>query len=149
MLAQACGAAVIDAGARVVCGGLGGIMEAAARGAHESIHYVEGSTIGILPGDDPATANPWIDVPIATGLGRARNFIVAHADAVVAIGGGAGTLSEIAHAWQLQRPIAALGASGWAGQLAGQALDDRHDSAIERLPDVAALLRWLEDLNPP
>ncbi|MEZ4462369.1 MAG: acyl-CoA synthetase, partial [bacterium] len=77
MLAQACGAAVIDAGARVVCGGLGGIMEAAARGAHESVHYVEGSTIGILPGDDPAAANAWVDVPIATGLGRARNFIVA------------------------------------------------------------------------
>jgi len=131
-LARRLGALAISARFRVACGGLGGVMEAACRGAHESPEYREGDTLGLLPGLEPEQANPWVDIPIATGLGHLRNALVAKADVVVAIGGKAGTLSEIALAWIEHRPIIALGAVGWSGKLAGAAVDDR------RLPDDPA-----------
>ncbi len=82
-------------GAVVVCGGLGGVMEAASRGAKEA----GGLTLGILPGNDPLAANPFIDIPMATGLGYTRNsLVVMNADVVIAIDGEYGTLSEIAYA---------------------------------------------------
>ncbi len=82
-------------GAALVCGGLGGVMEAACKGAKSS----GGLTIGILPGTRPGDANPYVTFPIPTGLGHARNIIVARsAQAVIAIGGKYGTLSEIAFA---------------------------------------------------
>jgi uncharacterized protein (TIGR00725 family) len=81
-------------GAILVCGGLGGVMEEAARGAKQA----GGLTIGILPGNNPADANPYIDIPIATGLGYTRNSLVAmNADVLIAIDGEFGTLSEIAY----------------------------------------------------
>jgi len=96
-------------GARVLCGGMRGVMEAVARGAKQE----GGLTIGILPGDDPADANPYIDVPIATGIGFARNAILARAaDGLIAIGGGWGTLSELALARRMGRPAVAL--QSWA-----------------------------------
>ena len=88
------GRLIARTGAVVVCGGLGGVMESACRGAREE----GGLTIGILPGGSPADANPWVDVPIATGLGYTRNaLVVMNADAVVAVDGEYGTLSEIAY----------------------------------------------------
>lgn len=88
------GRLIARAGAVVVCGGLGGVMEAASRGAREE----GGLVVGILPGGSPADANPWVDVPIATGLGYTRNaLVVMNADAVIAIDGEYGTLSEIAY----------------------------------------------------
>lgn len=91
--ARAVGAGLAAAGAVLMCGGLGGVMEAACAGAHEA----GGLTVGILPGSDPSDANPHVDVVVATGAGEGRNVAVASsADAVVAIGGGFGTLSEIA-----------------------------------------------------
>jgi len=88
------GRLIARAGAVVVCGGLGGVMEAACRGAKEE----GGLTIGILPGGAPADANPWVDVAIATGLGYTRNaLVVMNADAVIAVDGEYGTLSEIAY----------------------------------------------------
>ncbi len=101
------GEALISAGYRIMAGGLGGVMEAVFCGAHASPAYREGDTIAILPGNDPEEANKYADVAIATGLDHARNFIVANADAVVAIGGGAGTLSEISYAWVMYRLILA------------------------------------------
>ncbi len=96
-------------GARVLCGGMRGVMEAVARGARQG----GGLTIGILPGDDPADANAYIDVPIATGMGFARNAILARAaDGLIAIGGGWGTLSELAMARRMGRPVVAL--QSWA-----------------------------------
>src|ERR1700679_2057470 len=84
------GAALGSAGAIVVCGGLGGVMAAACRGAKS----VGGVTVGILPGRDPSAANPWVDVVIPTGLGEARNaLVVGAASAVIAIDGEYGTLS--------------------------------------------------------
>jgi uncharacterized protein (TIGR00725 family) len=124
-LAEAVGELLADAGFRVVTGGLAGVMEAACRGARRSKAYRTGDTVGILPGHDVTGANAYVDVAIPTGLGHARNLIVAHADAVVAIGGGAGTLSEIAMAWIFGRLIVAFRIDGWSGKLAGTRIDPR------------------------
>jgi hypothetical protein len=103
--AAAVGRLVAEQGAVLVCGGLGGVMAAAARGAREA----GGLTIGILPGSDPADANPSIEVPLATGMGEMRNaLIVRVADALIAIGGGWGTLSEIALAQRIETPVVGL-----------------------------------------
>lgn len=105
-LAEEVGAALADAGAVVVCGGLGGVMEAAARGARSK----RGTVLGLLPGDDREAANGWVSVAVATGLGELRNgLIVRTSDAVVAVGGGPGTLSEIALALKLGRRVVGLG----------------------------------------
>ncbi len=94
------------AGVTVVTGGLGGVMRAASRGAHS----VGATTIGILPGADPDEANEFVSVPIATGLGVVRNLVVVTAaDAVVAVGGRHGTLSEIGLALRMGRHVVALG----------------------------------------
>ena len=104
--AEAVGAALGAGGAVLVCGGLGGAMEAACRGAKAA----GGTTVGILPGADRRAANPWVDVAVASGLGEARNaLVVRSADAVVAVGGGYGTLSEIAFALKLGRPVIGVG----------------------------------------
>lgn len=103
--AEAVGRLLAQRGAIVVCGGLGGVMEAAARGARAA----GGLTIGILPGDDPAAANPHIVVPLATGMGEMRNALIARAaHALIAIGGGWGTLSEIALARRIGKPVIGL-----------------------------------------
>ncbi|RDI70357.1 TIGR00725 family protein [Halopelagius longus] len=93
-------------GHTVVCGGLGGVMEAACRGAKAE----NGRTIGVLPTDRRADANEYVDVAVATGLGHARNALVPmNGDAVVAIGGSGGTLSEIGFSFVYDRPVAGLG----------------------------------------
>ncbi len=100
------GRLIARAGAAVVCGGLGGVMEAACRGAREE----GGLTIGILPGGSPADANPWVDVPIATGLGYTRNaLVILNADAVIAVDGEYGTLSEIAYGKIQGKTVVGLG----------------------------------------
>lgn len=104
--AEEVGAGLAAAGAVVVTGGLGGVMEAACRGARSR----RGRTLGILPGEDRDAANGWVEIAVATGLGELRNgLVVRAADAVVAIGGGHGTLSEIALALKLGRPVVGLG----------------------------------------
>jgi uncharacterized protein (TIGR00725 family) len=104
--ARALGSALARAGAMVVCGGRGGVMEAVARGAAES----GGVALGILPGSDATEASAWIGIPLPTGLGEARNALVARAgEAVVAVGGGWGTLSEIALALKMGRAVTTLG----------------------------------------
>ena len=92
-------------GTILICGGLGGVMEAACKGA-----YSEGGvTIGILPGENRQAANPYVQIPLVTGIGYARNIIVVKsAQAVIAIGGSYGTLSEIAHALQSNIPVVSL-----------------------------------------
>jgi uncharacterized protein (TIGR00725 family) len=104
-VAEEVGRALAEAGARVVCGGLAGVMAAVAKGASEA----GGTVIGIVPNADPATANPYCTHVVATGIGYARNLaVVASGDAVIAIGGEWGTLSEIAHARQFGRRVVAL-----------------------------------------
>jgi uncharacterized protein (TIGR00725 family) len=104
--AQAVGRLLGRAGAVVVCGGTGGVMAAGCRGVAEA----GGTAVGILPGLDRSAANEWVTVAIATGLGELRNgVIVRAADAVIAIGGAYGTLSEIALALQAAVPVLGLG----------------------------------------
>jgi uncharacterized protein (TIGR00725 family) len=107
-IAEELGRAIGGLGATLICGGLTGVMEASCRGAKSA----GAKTIGILPGHDQAEANPYVDIPIATGLGYMRNnLVVKNADIVVAIDGKEGTLSEIAFALQMQKPI--LGIQTW------------------------------------
>jgi uncharacterized protein (TIGR00725 family) len=104
-LAHKVGAEIGAHGATLICGGRGGVMEAAARGAFERGAH----TIGILPGYDHSAANPHIEFAIATGIGEARNAVViGSADAVVALAGEGGTLSEIGFALKIGRPLVAL-----------------------------------------
>ena len=107
-LAEEVGAGLAEAGAVVVTGGLGGVMEAACRGAKSR----RGRTLGVLPGDDRSAANGWVDIAVPTGMGEMRNaLLVRSADALIAIGGGPGTLSEIALALKAGKPVFGLG--GW------------------------------------
>ena len=104
-LAEAVGRGLAEAGVVLVCGGRGGVMEAACRGAVAAA----GETIGILPGHELADANPFCTRVIATGIGHARNLaVVASGEAVIAIGGEWGTLSEIGHARAIGRTVVAL-----------------------------------------
>ncbi len=108
-LAQTVGELLAERGATIICGGLCGVMEAVCRGAKKK----DGTTVGILPGDDPGAANPWVDVRVVTGMGEARNAVVVKsAQAVISIGGGYGTLSEIAYA--LRRGIPVIGLGTWS-----------------------------------
>ncbi|MFB6354349.1 MAG: TIGR00725 family protein [Halobacteriales archaeon] len=103
--AEAVGRRLAEGGHELVCGGLGGVMAAACRGAADA----GGRTIGILPGRDRTDANPHVDTAIATGLGDARNaLVVLNGDAVIAIDGGPGTLSELGLALVYGRPVAGL-----------------------------------------
>ena len=109
--ARAVGVEIARAGCRLACGGGEGVMRAAAEGARSA----GGDVIGILPGRDPGAANEFVNIPIATGLGEARNCVLATcSDAVIAVGGGPGTLSEIAFALKLGKTVLAI-ASPWAG----------------------------------
>ncbi len=119
-LAEEVGRELARKDAILVCGGLGGIMEAACRGASAG----GGLTIGILPGGSRQTANQYVKIPIATNLGEARNVIVVKsAEAVIAIGGGYGTLSEIGHA--LRNGIPVVGLNTWS-----LSRNDRPDNSI-------------------
>ena len=138
--AEAVGTALAGAGAVVVCGGLGGVMEAACRGAK----LAGGLTIGILPGTDSGVANEWVDIIIGTGMGEARNaVVVSSVGAVIAIDGEYGTLSEIALALRAGLPV--IGVATWSlirpdGEL---------DPAIEVVTDPReAATRAIERATP-
>ena len=123
--AKSLGKALIDNGYRIAHGGLGDIARAISDGARNSPRYLDGDLIAILPGFDPADAAGTADIVLATGIDMARNMMIANSDAVIAIGGGAGTLSEMAFAWALKRPVLAFEVSGWSGSLAGKRVDHR------------------------
>ena len=126
------GKLLVDNGYRVQSGGLGGVMSAAFEGAHFSKKYVDGDTIAIIPSFDAQQANPYADIVIPTGIDIMRNTIVVNTSAVIAVGGGAGTLSEIANAWALFKLIiGCVGVDGWSDKLAGQKIDTRN-----RYPDI-------------
>jgi uncharacterized protein (TIGR00725 family) len=100
-------------------------MEAVTAGARASENYTEGMVIGILPGFSHVGANKYLEISIPTGLDILRNMMVVNADAVVAIGGKAGTLSEISYAWLMKKMIMAYDISGWSAKLADTRLDNR------------------------
>jgi uncharacterized protein (TIGR00725 family) len=125
--AEEAGAAVAEARCGLVCGGLGGVMEAACRGARSR----GGITVGLLPGIDRDAANGWVVVALPTGLGEARNALVVRAaDAVVAIGGSWGTLSEIALALKAGIPVVGLGT--WELARGGTAVEGVLEAADPR-----------------
>ncbi|MFM7201493.1 MAG: TIGR00725 family protein [Myxococcota bacterium] len=127
------GRRAIEAGFRLVTGGLTGVMTAVSKGARSAPAWREGDILGVLPSYDRSTANPFVDVSIPTGLQLGRNVIVvAMADVIIAVGGGSGTLSELALGWQLGKPIIVLeSAGGWAELLGNRCLDHRHSERIQ------------------
>ena len=148
LMAERVGRELAKRGAAVVCGGLGGVMEAVCRGAKSA----GGTTIGILPGNDPSEANRWVDVPVCTGLGYARNVIVVKSGrAVIAVGGAYGTLSEIGHA--LGDGIPVVGLNTWTISRNGQqdqsiiAADGPVD-AVEKALKVAGAKRQTSVKRP-
>jgi hypothetical protein len=135
-LAERVGEAVARAGAVLVSGGRGGVMAAACRGARR----VSGITVGLLPGEDAREGNPWLVLPLPTGLGEARNVLVVRAsEALVAIGGAWGTLSEIALAGALGRPLIVL-APPAAGDL-GLPTESDPEVAVRRALGLARARR--------
>ena len=142
-LAEAVGRGLARRGVTLICGGLGGVMEAACKGAKSE----EGTTIGILPGDNRSAANLYVDIPIVTGIGYARNLIVVKsAQAVIAIDGSYGTLSEIAYA--LQSGIPVVGLNTWSlslnEQLDHSIIQAQHaEEAVEKA--IAAALEKKRD----
>jgi len=138
-LAEEVGRLLAERDVVVVCGGLGGVMEAACRGARSA----GGLTVGILPGYDRDESNPWTDIAVATGLAEARNVIVAASgDGVIAVGGALGTLSEIAFALKLRRPVVLLGS--W--KLEEERLPDHARLTVAETP-VAAVDTVLRELG--
>ncbi len=128
--AEDVGARLADAGFAIVTGGLGGVMEAASRGAKSR----RGTTVGVLPGTDAGEANGWVDLALPTGLGELRNGLVARMGlALVAVGGGHGTLTEIGFALGEGRPV--IGVGTWAVHGVTQA-----DSPRDAVEWVARLL---------
>ncbi len=120
-LAYAVGKKVAEAGAVLVCGGLDGVMSAAARGAKEA----GGLTIGLLPGKDKKDANPYIDIALPTSIGYARNAIVAcSADIIVALPGSYGTSCEISYGLVYSRPVIDLGNWNVKGMIKAQNIDE-------------------------
>jgi uncharacterized protein (TIGR00725 family) len=138
-LAEEVGRELAKRGAVLVCGGLGGVMEAACRGASAE----GGTTIGILPGEDSQSANPHVQIAIATGMGYARNIVVAKsARAVIAVGGSYGTLSEIGYALQGGIPVIGLGT--WSLSRNG-----REDKSIITAQSPAEAVEKALDLASP
>lgn len=128
--AEELGRLLASNGHEIVCGGLGGVMEAACRGASEA----SGHTIGILPGSDPETANEYVDTPIVTGMGNARNvLVVRNGEAVIAVDGSTGTLSEIGLALDYGRPVAGLDTHRIEGE-----------QVIEHVETPAAAVEYIE-----
>jgi hypothetical protein len=141
-LAEEVGRRIAEAGAALVCGGLGGVMEAACRGALAA----GGLTIGILPGDDPAAANAAVQVPIASGMGQARNVIIVQTAAVIiAVGGAYGTLSEIALARKSGRPV--IGLQSW--ELGQDAQGHPHIIRAQTAAEAVALAQQVLQQQSP
>jgi uncharacterized protein (TIGR00725 family) len=134
-VAESVGRLLAARGVVVVCGGRGGVMEAACRGVAEG----GGTSIGLLPGDDPAEANPHVTLALATGMGELRNGLIARvARGMVVVGGGLGTLSEIAFMLRLGRPLAAVGS--WRLVPRGAADDV---AGMHRAKTAAEAVEWV------
>jgi uncharacterized protein (TIGR00725 family) len=143
-LAERVGGMLAQLGVTVITGGGAGVMEAASRGAREA----GGLTISILPSAEMKDANAWSGVVLPTGLGHGRNVITALAgDAIIALGGAAGTLSEICFAWIHHRPIYTLkGCGGWASKVGGGPLDHRAEAEIRECANLDELMEELVSL---
>ena len=142
-LAYEVGKEVARAGAVLICGGLGGVMESACKGAKE----INGFTIGIIPQEEFSFANGFCDVVICTGIGFARDFIIASsADGIIAIGGGVGTLIGMAAGYMSKKAIVVIaGSGGVADTYAGKYLDERNRVPIMVAKDARAAVQIFSD----
>lgn len=142
--ARTLGRFIAEQGWVLISGGRGGVMSAASEGAQEGA----GISVALLPSDRMDDANPWAEIVIPTGIGFARNYTnTLAADVVVSIGGGSGTLCEIAYAWQANKPIIACSFSGgWSAELAGRTLDYRRTDAILDAHSIEEAKRYLKEL---
>jgi uncharacterized protein (TIGR00725 family) len=142
------GRLLIDNDYRILCGGLGGVMSSICKGAKKSSNYKEGMTVGIIPSLDTSSVNPYIDIKIATGMSYSRNqIIIASSDIVISIGGGAGTLSEIAFAWQMNKKVISLSTSGgWSEKLAGKKIDNKRSDMIYKAKNEEEAISLISQL---
>lgn len=143
--ANAVGVALARAGCIVITGGMGGVMLSACRGAKAA----GGLTVGILPGGDASEANPFVDVPLPTDLGQARNALLAQSDALVCIGGGEGTVSELMHAWSYGRPVIVFRGMGETGKYADRKVGDRRTDMVIGADNADDVLSALCSLYSP
>jgi len=144
IFAEKLGEELAKKGYIIITGGRTGIMEAVSKGAKKA----GGLSIGILPSAYKEEANPYVDIPIPTNLGWARNTIVPlAADVVIAIGGRAGTLIEMCYSWIYSKPIiGVIGFGGWSEKLAGKRIDDRRQDVIHPAKTVEEILQIMERL---
>lgn len=144
IFAEKLGEALAKEGYVVMNGGRTGVMEAVSKGVRKA----GGLSIGILPSSSKDEANPYIDIPIPTNLGWARNTIVPLAsDVVIAIGGKAGTLVEIGYSWVYGKPIIGIiGFGGWSEKLAGKRIDDRGSDVIHPAKEISEVLELIKKL---
>ncbi|MFW9852359.1 MAG: TIGR00725 family protein [Candidatus Thorarchaeota archaeon] len=147
-IAEKLGKLLIDNDYRILCGGLGGVMSSICKGAKESSNYKEGMTVGIIPSLDTSLTNPYVDIRIATGMSYSRNqIIIASSDIVISIGGGAGTLSEIAFAWQMNKKVISLSKSGgWSEKLAGKKIDNKRSDIIHEAETEEEVISLISQL---
>ncbi len=154
-LAYRLGYALGAGGLSILCGGRGGVMEAACRGLvqarSEGLPLAqEVCCLGLLPGTDASVANRYLDYVLPTGLGIARNAVIAQAaQGLIAVEGGSGTLSELALAWQFGKPLCALASSGgWGEALAGRTLDGRWSTPIALASSPEEAAAWAKACVP-
>ena len=140
-LAYEVGKEVALSGAVLICGGLGGVMESACKGAKEN----RGTTVGIIPQDEFSFANEFCDVVICTGIGFARDFIIAtSADGIIAVGGGVGTLIEMSVGYMIKKTMVIIaGSGGVADTYGGKYLDERNRVPILVAKDARSAVRIL------
>ena len=131
----------------IISGGMEGLMEAVFKGAHSYDNYRLGTTVGIIPFLEKERANQYCDVIIPSGIGFARNqIVVSSGDIIIAIGGGAGTMSEIAFAWQFNKKVICYsGFGGWSEKLAGLDLDNRKSNLLQEANSIQAILSILDN----
>lgn len=138
-IAHKVGKEIALSGSVLICGGLGGVMEAACKGAKEA----NGNTVGIIPQDKFSFANQFCDIVICSGIGFARDFIVAtSSDGIIAVGGGIGTLIEMSVGYMIKKKIVAISPSGGVSEVyAGKYLDERKRVLIESAPDAKSAVQ--------
>jgi uncharacterized protein (TIGR00725 family) len=138
-IAHEVGKEIARAGAVLICGGLGGVMESACKGAKES----GGTTVGIIPQEEFSYANEYCDIVVCTGMGYARDFIVASsADGIIAVGGGIGTLIELGVGYMTKKTMVAIaGSGGTADMYGGKFLDERNRVPITVVKDAKTAVK--------
>ena len=129
-----------------ISGGKGGFMEAVFKGVKVSGNSFTGQTVGILPEEDKHQSNNYCDIIIPSGLGIARNILIINSsDIIIAAGGGAGTLSELAFAWQKGKEVLCFsGFAGWTQKLAGVNIDERFKDLLKEVHSVEQIEKYLE-----